>query len=223
MNDIIDAEVETTEDTTKHGATSVGIILVSTLQPLTMVGHIAGCSTDKQDDDDDDKAKKRAVRCFIEGHRSVFEHINLTFDIRGISRACSHQLVRHRHVAFTQQSQRYVKQSENAVYYLPDVEWNETTRQLYEQAILQSHNVYLKLVELGFSPEDARYVLPNSATTNIIATMNMSSFAHFWLVRSDPHAQTEIRRLANGMLDVVSQLSEEWKLYSDLVKTQKRS
>ena len=80
------------------------VIAKTTDSPLSFVGSVAGASYDK-----DDPSRKRAVRCFELGHMSVFEHVSATWRIEGISRACSHQLVRHRLASYCQQSQRYAK------------------------------------------------------------------------------------------------------------------
>ena len=129
------------------------------------------------------------------GHESVIEHASFTFSVSNISRVCSHQLVRHRLASYTQQSQRYVKQK--ARFILP-VERPEI-KALYEEAF----RVYQLLLEKGVRKEDARYVLPQGISTNIVVTMNARELRHFFRLRLDPAAQWEIRILALKMFELV--------------------
>lgn len=130
--------------------------------------------------------------CRQSGHMSVFEHINYTFLIDGISRACSHQLVRHRLASFTQASQRHSHQS---VFIHPEG-MSEEQEQTWRQSIRLSAQTYRLLMEMGMPREDARSVLPNAASTTLIMTMNARELAHFLELRLCNKAQTEIRELA---------------------------
>ena len=92
----------------------VTVVASNAKYPLTLAGAIAGVSTNKEPSKDFNTAQvKRALRCLEEGHTSVFEHVYVTFRVEDISRACSHQLVRHRHMNFCQESQRYVNHEQN--------------------------------------------------------------------------------------------------------------
>ncbi|MDY6985232.1 MAG: FAD-dependent thymidylate synthase [Candidatus Thermoplasmatota archaeon] len=134
------------------------------------------------------------------GHTSVIEHASFTFSISGISRACSHQLVRHRIASYSQQSQRYVKPSETFVL-PPRVEENGEAKRIFEEALQKCSETYQRLTDLGIPKEDARYIMPNATKTNIIVTINARSLINFLSLRLEKDAQWEIRELAKKMLE----------------------
>lgn len=148
----------------------------------------------------EEKAKevlRRVVGC---GHHSVIEHANFTFAIEGISRACSHQLVRHRIASYSQQSQRYVK-FDSVNYVTPGtIAEKKEALEEYGRAIGGSIKAYDKLLKLGIPAEDARYLLPNSAHTNLVMSMNARELVHFFRLRCCERAQWEIKELAVEML-----------------------
>jgi len=116
----------------------------------------------------------------------------------------SHQLVRHRIASYSQQSQRYVPLEEVSVYAPESIsKADDPIKELFEETIRNSWEAYKKLIELGVNPEDARYVLPQATTTNIIVTMNARELLHFFSLRLCYRAQAEIRRLAIEMLKEV--------------------
>ena len=116
------------------------------------------------------------------GHFSTLEHASYTFAVDGVSRALTHQLVRHRLASFNQQSQRYVKFKEE-----PDAIWA----------------AYDACVQAGVPAEDARYLLPNACASKIVVTMNIRELLHFFENRCCNRAQWEIRELAWKMLELV--------------------
>lgn len=135
--------------------------------------------------------------CMNSGHLSVAEHSDITFKIT-CSRACSHQLVRHRTGKFTQKSQRYVKE-DNFGYYTPDSIVSNEGKHIYIEAMKKIQEYYNILVENGVPQEDARYVLPNACETTIIITMDFRNFFHFLNERLCTRAQKEIRDIAKEM------------------------
>lgn len=142
-----------------------------------------------------------------EGHESIVEHASVTFEIEGISRACSHQLVRHRMASYSQESQRYVDMSEPEFVVPPSVLGNPEAMLVWDEFIGQVAETYHRLRELGVRKEDARFVLPNAAATRIIVTMNFRSLRHLFSVRCERAAQWEIRELALEMLRQVHALA----------------
>jgi thymidylate synthase (FAD) len=142
-----------------------------------------------------------------EGHESIIEHASVTFEITGISRACSHQLVRHRIASYSQESQRYVDMSEPEFVVPPSVDENPLAQQVWDEFMARVADTYHRLRELGVRKEDARFVLPNAAATRIIVTMNFRSLRHLFTVRCDKAAQWEIRALALEMLRQVHELA----------------
>ena len=113
------------------------------------------------------------------GHVSVIEHAAFTFSIEGISRACSHQLVRHRLASYTQQSQRYVKVEDLSPVVPETIRTNPEAAERYQSCMDVLSKAYGELVALGIPNEDARFVLPNAATTNIVMTVNARELRHF--------------------------------------------
>jgi thymidylate synthase (FAD) len=149
-----------------------------------------------------------------EGHESIIEHANVTFEISGISRACSHQLVRHRLASYSQESQRYVDMSAPEFVVPPSVAGHPEAQAVWDQFMDQVAGAYHQLRELGVRKEDARFVLPNAAATRIIVTMNFRSLRHLFTVRCDKAAQWEIRALALEMLRQVHALAPS--VFADL-------
>jgi thymidylate synthase (FAD) len=142
-----------------------------------------------------------------EGHESIIEHASVTFDISGISRACSHQLVRHRIASYSQESQRYVDMSAPEFVVPPSVADNVEALAIWDGFMSQVADTYHRLRELGVRKEDARFVLPNASATRIIVTMNFRTLRHFFSVRCEKAAQWEIRALALEMLRQVHALA----------------
>ena len=135
-----------------------------------------------------------------EGHESLIEHASITFEISGVSRACTHQLVRHRIASYSQESQRYVGMAEPEFVVPPAVAANPEAMAVWAEHTDQVVRAYRKLREAGIRKEDARFLLPNATATRIIVTMNLRSLRHFFEVRCDKAAQWEIRELALEML-----------------------
>jgi thymidylate synthase (FAD) len=142
-----------------------------------------------------------------EGHESIIEHASVTFEISGISRACSHQLVRHRLASYSQESQRYVDMLEPEFVVPPSVAESPEALAAWDEFMGHVVDTYHRLRELRVRKEDARFVLPNAAATRIIMTMNFRSLRHFFSVRCDKAAQWEIRALALEMLRQVYALA----------------
>ena len=141
------------------------------------------------------------------GHLSTFEHASFTFAIDGISRVASHQIVRHRIASFSQQSQRYVKMNETEVVTPESVLCNPEALKLFQEQVERSHDTYIKLINLGVPPEDARFILPHGWETKLVLTMNARELHHFFSLRTCRRAQWEIHELARRMLLLVRGVS----------------
>jgi thymidylate synthase (FAD) len=167
------------------------------------------CYSSSSIDDLIDKVDNTDVNHFIKkliksGHHSVFEHVNFTFGIEGVSRVLSHQLVRHRIASFSQQSQRYVKLDKTFGFIIPEsVEGNRPAYEEFCNLVALTHKIYRALLDCGIPAEDARYVLPNATETKIVVSMNARSLFNFFKVRCCNRAQWEIRELATRMLITV--------------------
>ncbi|NLI30802.1 MAG: FAD-dependent thymidylate synthase [Nitrospiraceae bacterium] len=167
------------------------------------------------------KIEAKDQKTFVErlmkmGHQSPIEHSSFTFAIEGISRACSHQLVRHRLASYSQQSQRYVSETAGFDYIIPpsikaDPELTATFERCMERVQDAYRTMVSELNKRGITGEaanqDARFVLPNAAETKIIVTMNARELLHFFGQRCCMRAQWEIRALADEMLKLVQAVS----------------
>ena len=148
---------------------------------------------------------KRLVKNLIDsGHLSPLEHVSFTFAIEGISRACSHQLVRHRIASHSQQSQRYVKETGFNFIVPHSIKENKQALLVFNESIEQSKKAYNELLKT-VPAEDARFVLPNACETRIIVTMNTRSLYNFFERRLCARAQWEIRQLAEEMFRLCKQ------------------
>jgi len=143
------------------------------------------------------------------GHESPLEHASFTFAIEGVSRALSHQLVRHRIASYSQQSQRYCKLNQFEYVIPPEIEKDFVLKGIFINHMEDSQLAYERLVKKLKSNgrtekeaiEDARYVFPNACCTNLVVTMNGRGLRNFLSERTCKMAQWEIRELANKMLE----------------------
>jgi thymidylate synthase (FAD) len=150
---------------------------------------------------DAETAKQLIKRVTGYGHASVIEHASFTFSIEDVSRVMTHQLVRHRIASYTQQSQRYVKYDTLEKYVTPQsIASNIEAKKVFDETLEKISETYQKLLNMGISKEDARFILPNAAKTNIIVTMNARELRHFFNLRCCARAQWEIREVAVEML-----------------------
>jgi thymidylate synthase (FAD) len=149
------------------------------------------------------------------GHLSVLEHASVSFYITGISRSCTHELIRHRHFSYSQLSQRYVPENESQIVVPPGMEDDAELRRLLAEAADATRATYTELLsklEAKFADQPhavlrrkqarqaARAVLPNATETRIVVTGNYRAWRHFIAVRASEHADVEIRRLAIACL-----------------------
>ena len=170
-------------------------LMHSTPNPIETIAQIASICYDS-----DPKNPLGLVKhLYLNGHHSVMEHIYFTFKIEAISRACSHQLVRHRHCSFTQRSQRYCNES-GCNHIIPD-SFNTHEGAFTTLLDYQWHldNAYDELIEKGVPKEDARYILPNAAETSLYLSCNLRELIHIANERLCSRAQWEIRDLVEAM------------------------
>ena len=150
------------------------------------------------------EAVNRVLKTIItSGHTSALEHASYTFAIDGVSRALTHQLVRHRLASYNQQSQRYVSYTDDPQFVVPpSVAENPVAHKHFKAACAAAFAAYREALDSGVPPEDARYLLPNAMETKIVVTMNIRELLHFFELRCCHRAQWEIRDLALAMLDL---------------------
>ena len=149
------------------------------------------------------------------GHFSVLEHASVSFYITGISRSCTHELVRHRHFSYSQLSQRYVPEDDSQVVAPPGIDDDPELQEILTAAADAGRAAYAELLnrlEAKFMVDQpagnaavlrrkqarqaARAVLPNATETRIVVTGNYRAWRHFIAMRASEHADVEIRRLA---------------------------
>ncbi len=149
-----------------------------------------------------DKSVRKVLRTIMtSGHFSALEHASYTFAVDGVSRAMTHQLVRHRIASYNQQSQRYVAYEDEPEFIVPPgIAADPQARAAYDAATAAAFSAYRALVDSGVAAEDARYLLPNAMETKIVITMNVRELLHFFELRCCKRAQWEIRELALEML-----------------------
>lgn len=200
--------------------TTVKVLLLShTPNPEAIIAMAARlCYSPSDIESLKQKTAARDQKGFVEklmkmGHMSPIEHASFTFAVEGISRACSHQLVRHRLASYSQQSQRYVSEEAGFDFVIPqaikgDVELENYFIEFMAKAQKAYNRIVKKLNKKGITGEaanqDARFVLPNAAETKIMITMNARELLHFFRQRCCNRAQWEIRAMAIEILKLVS-------------------
>lgn len=154
--------------------------------------------------DDEEKMLKLIERVISSGHYSTIEHIQVSFAISNVTRACTHQLVRHRHMSFSQKSQRYVKEKGQFDYIIPPtIEKNLEMKLKFENLMSEISKVYGELTDAGILAEDARAVLPNATSTSLVASLNLRELIHLANLRLCTRAQYEIRTMVKMMCDAL--------------------
>ena len=150
-----------------------------------------------------EEIEKQVGNVIKAGHFSVTEHVCFTFGIEGVSRALTHQLVRHRIASYSHQSQRYVNANDFDYITPPSIAKDPEKKKMFEKLIKSVP--YKDLSDAGIANEDARFTLPNAAETKIVVTMNTRSLYNFFEHRCCTRAQWEIRALADKMLEIVKE------------------
>lgn len=172
-------------------------LIQATPDPIETIAKIASICYDS-----DPKNPLGLVKhLYRNGHHSVFEHIYFTFKIEGISRACSHQLVRHRHCSFTQRSQRYCSEGDFGFVIPPSLDSSYEADE-FENIMLRLQERYESL-QKSIPNEDARYVLPNACEASLFLSCNLRELIHMSNERLCLRAQWEIRELMKQMVSLV--------------------
>lgn len=189
-------------------------VLQATPRPIDHISmSMATCYASKSDVTYE-KMLKRVKSAYSRGHMSVFEHASCTLSVEGLSRACMAQLTRHRLISFCVQSQRYVKQDFgegdlSRVCVPPSIKYTDQLQE-FCKLVMAAQRCYQALLEAGVPPQDARYVLPEGTTTQLVMTLNVRELFHLLDMRQDPSAQWEIQALADKIDRALIDVSEEW-------------
>lgn len=157
----------------------------------------------------DGSAEKFIANILKRGHESVIEHEKIT--VRFIcDRGVTHEMVRHRIASYSQESTRYCNYANdkfgNELTFINPCFWDKEKAEdkakydIWEKAMQNIENEYNELIALDAKPEEARSILPNSLKTEIVVTMNLRSWRHFFKLRTAPNAHPQIRQVANALL-----------------------
>lgn len=165
---------------------------------------------------------EKFVKMIIElGHEAVIEHISAS--IRFITnRGVTHELVRHRLASFSQESTRYVRYSGEIEFIKPvwwdEPDYSEAQKKNWLEAVQQAEDAYLRALELGDKPEQAREILPHALKTEIVVTANLREWRHIFALRCSPKAHPQMRVL---MLDCLKGFAKEIPVVFDDLKDSK--
>jgi thymidylate synthase (FAD) len=172
------------------------------LKQIELAGRTAYKSEDKITPD---SARNFVKMIILRGHLSVLEHQSITVRII-CDRGVSHEIVRHRLASYTQESTRYCNYTKgkfgSEITVIEPCFWSQDDEKyrVWKQTIEQIESGYNKLIELGATPQEARSVLPNSLKTEIVMTMNLREWRHFFTLRTSPAAHPQMREIAIPLL-----------------------
>ena len=171
-------------------------LIQNTPNPEEHIGLLAGICYGKTGEQSPEQCIKRAAHCVTKGHLSTLRFAHATFLVEDISRICSHQFVRSKHLDFLQRSQRYCNEGEvesvmpdsimSSIYHIDAWEIQNHAKWLYD-----------KLIADGFKKEDARFILPQGTTTELLVVGNFQAWYDFIKLRSGKEVQWEIREVAH--------------------------
>jgi thymidylate synthase (FAD) len=184
-------------------------LLNHTLNPETVIGQMAGICYGKENSDEE-TCIKRAAHCVSKGHLSTLRFAHATFRVSGISRVCSHQFVRSKHLDFLQRSQRYTEK-QTTIY--PPILLNDENQlseeldTMLEQLAMLSDICYSQAISEGVKKEDARFLLLQGAETELIVVGNFQAWIDFINLRETKEAQWEIRAIATEIREQLATIS----------------
>lgn len=143
-----------------------------------------------------------------QGHESVLEHGSVTFYVEGVSRALTHELIRHRHLSYSELSQRFVDMTTAEVVIPPaiggDVGMEYQVRHAEDLAVIKYRSIVAELIQKGLTRkqarEAARCVLPGGMETKIVVTGNLRAWRDVLKKRHSVHADAEIQQFAKEVL-----------------------
>jgi len=153
----------------------------------------------------DDSAVPFIRRILKSGHESVIEHEKITVKVI-CDRGVTHEIVRHRIASYSQESTRYCNYSkdrfENELTFIKPVFWEENSQeyQVWKSQMQLIEDSYMKLIHLGAVPEQARCILPNCLKTEIVITMNLREWRHFFRLRTSKRAHPQMREISIPLL-----------------------
>ena len=173
------------------------------MNPVEHIGRMASICYDSNREPE--ACIKRASKCKDSGHLATMRFAFATFNVSGISRICSHQIVRMAHAGILQRSQRYVKETGIQFVRPPSLRnMPDRLRLAWSALETASRAVYESLLEAGMKKEDARFALLAGSETELNLCLNFQAWQDFLHNRTGKHAQWEVRAVA---LEIERQLN----------------
>jgi thymidylate synthase (FAD) len=172
-------------------------LVQNTPSPEEHIGFLAGICYGKTGEQSPEQCIKRAEHCVTKGHLSTLRFAHATFLVEDISRICSHQFVRSKHLDFLQRSQRYCNEEETNVVIPESLKKYDECNYVISDFIYTSQMLYENLIKGGIKKEDARFILPQGTTTELLVVGNFQAWYDFIKLRSGKEAQWEIREVAH--------------------------
>ena len=173
------------------------------LKRIELIGRVCYKSEDKITTD---SAKTFVSNILKSGHESVIEHEKISVRII-CDRGVSHEIVRHRIASYSQESTRYCNYSKdkfgNELTVIKPLFWNEGRDEylLWYDTIKKIEETYNKMISMGIKPQEARSILPNSLKTEIVVTMNLREWRHFFKLRTSMRAHPQMKEIADMILN----------------------
>lgn len=171
---------------------------IDMMKKIEKIGRVCYKSEDKITQDSSENFIKGIIK---RGHESVIEHEKISVRII-CDRGVSHEIVRHRIASYSQESTRYCNYSKdnfgNELTFIRPVFWDEDSKEfnIWKQQMQEAENKYIDLINLGAKPEQARSILPNSLKTEIVMTMNLREWRHFFKLRTSKNAHPQMREIS---------------------------
>lgn len=172
------------------------------LKKIEKIGRVCYKSEDRISND---SAKKFVANILKRGHESVIEHEKISVRII-CDRGVTHEIVRHRIASYSQESTRYCNYSNEKfgkeLTLIKPFFWEDNSKEygLWLDAMQTIEDTYNRLIELGAEPQQARSVLPNSLKTEIVVTMNLREWRHFFQLRTAKGAHPQMKEIACALL-----------------------
>jgi thymidylate synthase (FAD) len=187
---------------------STSFVIIGTVNSEAILKNIEACGRVCYKSEGlitDDSATPFIRKIIKSGHESVIEHEKITVKII-CDRGVSHEIVRHRIASYSQESTRYCNYSQdefgNEITFIKPYFWADDSEAmaLWQEQMKSAEKTYLKLIDIGIPPEQARSVLPNSLKTEIVVTMDLREWRHFFKLRTSKRAHPQMREVSIPLL-----------------------
>lgn len=186
---------------------SIEILSKETYEDMLEIIELAGRTCYKSEDNITDDSAERFIKSLMnKNHKSVLEHAKVTLRVI-CDRGVSHEIVRHRMASYSQESTRYCNYSKdkfgNEITVIKPCFLEEDTKKYYLwlKTCEDCEKAYFEMLDMGMTPQEARDILPNSLKTEIVMTLNISSWRNFLELRNSKAAHPQMREVAKMIFD----------------------